>query len=66
MEGLDKVTREMFDNLVNYCIATEDEITLVCQINGYSEQTMLDILYVKTGMRSWEQYLREYGYDEEE
>jgi hypothetical protein len=35
-------------------IATQDEIDLVCKINGYNEKTMEDILYVRTGYRCFE------------
>lgn len=45
-----------FDFLVNNCIATEEEIKLVTSINGYNETTLNDILYVRTGYRSIEQY----------
>lgn len=47
---------EYFDLLVEYGIATEDEIRLVININGYTGETLDDILYVRTGYRSWEQY----------
>lgn len=33
-------------------IATEDECRLVTDINGYNEDSLLDILYVRTGLRS--------------
>lgn len=47
---------EYFDLLVEYGIATEDEIQLVIAINGYTGKTLNDILYARTGYRSWEQY----------
>ena len=50
---------EFFDFLVEYGIATEEEIRLVTAINGYNEETLLDILYVRTGNRSVEQFLEE-------
>ena len=50
---------EFFDFLVEYGIATEDEIRLVAKINGYNEETLNDILYVRTGNRSIEQFLEE-------
>ena len=50
---------EFFDFLVEYGIATEDEIRLVTDINGYNEETLNDILYVRTGNRSVEQFLEE-------
>ena len=50
---------EFFDFLVEYGIATEDEIRLVTDINGYNEETLNDILYARTGNRSVEQFLKE-------
>lgn len=44
--------------LIENGIATEDEIDLVCAINGYNQETLNDILYARTGYRSLEQ-LRE-------
>ena len=48
-----------YDILVEYGIATEDEINLVCSINGYNIETMEDILYVRTGYRNFDQLLGE-------
>jgi hypothetical protein len=45
-----------YDNLIQYGIATQEEINLVTNINGWNEQTFNNILYVKTGYRDWEQY----------
>ena len=53
---------EFFDFLVEYGIATEEEIRLVTSINGYNEETLNDILYVRTGNRSVEQFLEEIEY----
>ena len=50
---------EFFDFLVEYGIATEEEVRLVTSINGYNEETLNDILYVRTGKRSVEQFLEE-------
>lgn len=47
----------IFDYLVNYNIATEEEVNLVTSINGYNEETLNDILYVRTGYRDLKQYL---------
>lgn len=63
-----------YDYLVNYEIATGDEIDLVTTINGYNEKALDDILFVRTGYRDLEQYLmyedkenyREYFEDDEE
>lgn len=44
----------MYQALNNYNIASEEAIDLVVNINGYSEDTMYDILYAATGLRSFE------------
>lgn len=46
-------------------IATENEVNLVTDINGYSESTFLDIVYARTGYRSYEQLLDD-GYSANE
>ena len=59
-KGIEIMTNdEFFDFLVEYGIATEEEILLVSKINGYSEETLNDILYARTGNRSVEQFLEE-------
>lgn len=45
---------EMWDYLLEHEIATEAEMILVTDINGYSEETMEDILYARTGERSFD------------
>lgn len=51
------------ENNINYLvengIATEDEITLVCNIVGHTQETLEDILYARTGYRSFEQIQEE-------
>lgn len=56
----------LWDNLRDYSIATEEELQLVTTINGYCESSLNDILYVRTGYRSWEQYQGENEEDEDE
>ena len=46
----------LWTRLEVYGIATEEEIDLVTNINGYSEETLNDILYARTGYRDIEQY----------
>lgn len=46
-------------------IATENEVNLVTDISGYSESTFLDIVYARTGYRSYEQLLDD-GYSANE
>lgn len=45
----------LLDFIVDNNIATEDEVRLVSNINGWNEETMTDIIYAKTGLRSYEQ-----------
>ena len=45
----------MWDYLIESGIATYDELCLVTCINGYNEETMLDVLYARTGYRNFEQ-----------
>lgn len=49
----------LFDKIVEYGIATANEISLVTSINGWNEDAMNDIIYVRTGYRSIEQYEEE-------
>jgi len=46
---------ENWDYLVESGIATEGELQLVTNINGYTIETLNDIIYAKTAYRSIEQ-----------
>lgn len=46
---------DMWTRLVDEQIATEDELALVADINGYTTETMLDVLYARTGYRDFDQ-----------
>ena len=52
---MNKDTEELYDYLVEFDIATEKEIGLVCSINGTNLESLESILYVRTGYRSLEQ-----------
>ena len=45
---------EMYDKLIELDIATENEIALVCCINGNTIGTLNNILYTRTGYRKLE------------
>ena len=45
----------LWDFIVDNGIATDDECQLVTNINGFSEEAMMDIIYARTGLRSIEQ-----------
>jgi len=49
-----------WDELINRGIATEEELRLVTNINGYNERSLDAVLYAKTGYRSLEQIDEEY------
>ena len=51
----DRKLESFRDYLIDSGIATSDKIDLVTQINGYNEKSFNDILYVRTGYRSFEQ-----------
>lgn len=56
---------EWYDFLVYNGIATNDEINLVCDVAGYSVDTLSNILYARTGYETMEQYLGEDEDDDE-
>ena len=51
---------EMWDTIVEeYGIATWEELELVTAINGYNEDALNDVIFVRTGYRNIEQLLGE-------
>jgi hypothetical protein len=50
----------LWQYLIDYGIATENELTLVTQINGLTLQTLQDILYARTGHRNFAQHIEEH------
>jgi len=40
---------KLYDYLIDYGIANEDEISLVTNINGINDEALNDILYVRMG-----------------
>ena len=51
--------RDLYDDIINYGIATEQEMALVLMINGTSIEQLNNIIYVKTGYRNIEQFIEE-------
>lgn len=49
-------TEKMWDLLLENNIATEDELQLVTSINGYNEEALTDILYVRTGYKDFDEF----------
>ena len=52
-------TSTIWDAIIEYGIATEEELELVTAINGYNSDTLDDVIYVRTGYRNIEQLLEE-------
>lgn len=48
---------QLWDLIIEHNIATEDELRLVTDINGYSVNTLNQVIYARTGYRDWEQYI---------
>ena len=51
----------LWDFIIDNNIATESELQLVTSINGWTEETMNDVIYAKKGLRDYEQCTSE-GY----
>lgn len=49
----------LWETIVEYGIATEEELMLVTSINGYNEEVLNNVLYVRTGYRDIEQFMEE-------
>ena len=50
---------ELWNTIIGYEIANDDELRLVTDINGYNEETLNDVIYARTGYRDIEQFLEE-------
>ena len=48
---------KLWDLIVNYELATEQSLQLVTRLNGYTLETMEDVLYALTGYHSSEQFM---------
>jgi len=57
---------EMWDILRDHEFASEETLQVVTSINGYSEETMRDILYATTGFRNFSQLADAFGIEEDE
>ena len=53
--------REMYiwETMVEFGIATDEELGLAVALMGKSEQTLNQVLYIRTGYRDIEQFLNE-------
>lgn len=57
---------EYYSYLIDQGIATESELDLITSINGWSIETLNDVLYERTGYRTYEQYTGEDDEDDED
>jgi hypothetical protein len=48
---------EMYDEMIERGLCTFEEIELVTSINGYNEGALNDIVYVRTGYNTLDQYI---------
>jgi hypothetical protein len=51
---VDMTINQMWDKLLEMGVS-EQTLQIVTDINGYSEQTLLDVLYSYSGFRTFEQ-----------
>ena len=54
---MNKEINKLWDLLVNYELASEESLKLVTCLNGYTLETMENVLYALTGCHSYEQYM---------
>ena len=54
-EVVKMTTAEMWDTLQDVYGVSEQTLQVVTDLNGYSEETMCDVLYSVAGLRSFEQ-----------
>ena len=52
---------QMWDYILENGIATDEELRLVIQINGYNKTSLNDIIYARTGYEDIEQLIEEDG-----
>ena len=50
---------EMYDLLLEYGVASEEELGIACAIGGCNEETMERVLFYKTGWRTFEGWMGE-------
>ena len=47
---------EIWQKIIDYSIATEEELQLVTSINGYNIEALNDIIYARSGCHDIEQF----------
>lgn len=49
--------KDYYDFMIENEICTEDTLDCIISINGFTKETMFDVLYYYTGYRTIEQYM---------
>lgn len=50
---------EIYDYLIDDQLFTAGELSLLCCINGYTEQTLNDAIFARYGFRTFEELLED-------
>ena len=50
---------DIWNSIIEYGIATDEELQLVTCINGYNDETLNVVIYVRSGCHDIEQFLEE-------
>jgi hypothetical protein len=53
----------LWEEIIYWNIATQEELELITSINGFNIETLNDVIYARTGYRNLEQY-KEYEIEE--
>ena len=61
-----KTAEEAWDTLIECGLASEETLQVVTSINGYSLETLENVLYATAGYHSFNQYLDEDDEDDDE
>ena len=51
---------DIWDAIVEHGIATEEELELITATNGYHDDALNDVIWVRTGYRNIEQLLEDW------
>lgn len=53
---MDKELEMMWDNMVEFGIATNEELGLAVALMGCNIETFKKVMFIRTGYRSWKQF----------
>lgn len=56
---MNRQLNEVWDLLIEYGVATQEELELVTCINGYNIDALNDVIYARTGYRNIDQLTEE-------